>query len=289
MGFMSETENAPTPRTPSGTFVRNFWLAFAVFTIATAAMTWSVTAGPWTTDETGAGRGLVLVGSVMVWLIGLTASLSLVGFARKSMTSRKTSLLCSAMAWALALGYLSLVLVDLLPVFHGDRFLGNERNAWVSLKTLVAAEADFRANDRDENKVNDFWVGDVATLYCLKAPGTGYALKLTELSVAAADAAPKGGAKKPIEEFAEPAPKAGYWFKAIPAYVDGSGKRILHDAGDGRNGDRFAFCAFATTRAAGKKTFIVDQQYAVYWKDTNNVPVDTFPADPAKEGWTKIE
>src|SRR5688572_6757800 len=54
----------------------------------------------------------------------------------------------------------------------------NERNASTTLKTLSSAEADFRANDRDWNHVNDFWTGDVKSLYTLTSAAVrGAALK----------------------------------------------------------------------------------------------------------------
>src|SRR5438093_367005 len=45
----------------------------------------------------------------------------------------------------------------------------NERNASATLKSFASAEADFRANDRDNNRVNDFWVADVSGLYRVDA------------------------------------------------------------------------------------------------------------------------
>src|SRR6188472_3044327 len=42
-----------------------------------------------------------------------------------------------------------------------------ERNAATSLKTVMVAEHDFRANDREGNRVNDFWTGDLKGLYTL--------------------------------------------------------------------------------------------------------------------------
>ncbi len=87
----------------------------------------------------------------------------------------------------------------------------NERNACVSLKTLATAEADFRANDRDGNRIQDFWTGDVAELYHLGAA------KLIETSIAEADAKPlRKGAPAPV-------PCAGYYFIAMEVDEDGQG------------------------------------------------------------------
>src|SRR6185295_12735465 len=65
----------------------------------------------------------------------------------------------------------------------------NERRAIVSLKTLASAQTDFRANDRDQDGKANFWRADIAGLYAL-APGEGPAIKLIELSLAAADDRP---------------------------------------------------------------------------------------------------
>ena len=65
----------------------------------------------------------------------------------------------------------------------------NECCASDSLNTLTAAEADFRANDRDWCNVNDFWTGEVRGLYTLSpsAEGEQPGVRLIELSVAAFD------------------------------------------------------------------------------------------------------
>ena len=79
------------------------------------------------------------------------------------------------------------------------------RNASTSLKTIASAQADFRANDRDWNHVNDYWRSDLAGLYA--AEPQGHALKLIELSVAGADDRPTTN----IGKYAIKSPKAGFW------------------------------------------------------------------------------
>lgn len=71
----------------------------------------------------------------------------------------------------LAVGILVAVGSPVRPGEPGDdrdeweRF--NERCASDSLKTLTAAEADFRANDRDWCHVNDFWTSNPSGLYTM--------------------------------------------------------------------------------------------------------------------------
>src|SRR5262249_53857667 len=143
---------------------------------------------------------------------------------------------------------------------YGDGQSGNlaanERNGSTSLKTICTAEADFRANDRDWNHVNDFWTADVAGLYTCK-DSAGQSIKLIELSVALADAAPieagsAGGKIPALSGFGASQPKAGYWFRAMekdnssPAPED-----ILRTDTGGQpqmgkvhNTSRFGFCAY---------------------------------------------
>ena len=56
----------------------------------------------------------------------------------------------------------------------------NERQAMTTLHTITSAESDFRANDRDWNRANDFWVADVSGLWRVEAPKEG-AIKLIEM------------------------------------------------------------------------------------------------------------
>jgi hypothetical protein len=149
----------------------------------------------------------------------------------------------------------------------------NDRNATASLKTIATAQADFRANDRDGNQVNDFWRADIAGLYALKAGGT--AIKLIELSVAAADDRPVTD----ITSFAQRSPKAGYWYRAL-RYKDETEKL---------DPNRYAACSFPASDHAGKYLFLVTQENTIYRKIFEGTPPDFCPDDPLKEGWEKLD
>src|SRR6187200_2751190 len=96
-----------------------------------------------------------------------------------------------------------------IPGLLSSQRASNERSASTSLKTLSSAEADFRANDRDWNHVNDFWTGDVSGLYYVKPVGGGPELRLIEESVANADA-------KPLSALPQgTVPIGGYLFQAL--------------------------------------------------------------------------
>jgi hypothetical protein len=173
----------------------------------------------------------------------------------------------------------------------------NERNASASLKTLASAEADFRGNDRDNNKVNDFWTGDVSGLYTVTPAGSSDSIKLIELSVAAADAAPLNDGAE-LAKVAPRSPKAGYWFQAMSHYTE-DGKRETYaqdtkgEKGKGRvyHTRRFAFCAFPSEYGiSGTRTFILDEQNTIWWMDTGGEPVLELPSeDDLARDWKRLD
>lgn len=175
----------------------------------------------------------------------------------------------------------------------------NERNASTTLKTFASAQADFRANDRDGNRVNDFWSADVSGLYRIDRGG---AIKLIERSAASADARPvvplgkegtlPGAKDLDATKFVSLGPsssKAGYSFTVIKKYQDRDGTSKKYDMGNGRNYARFGICAYpAEYPKNGTRTFIINEENTVFWKDTKGKPPQVFPLDPRKEGWKKL-
>lgn len=154
----------------------------------------------------------------------------------------------------------------------------SERNASASLKTLATAEADFRSNDRDGNGKADFWRSDVAGLYATMPKGGGEAdaIKLIELSIAAADDRPVSD----IAKYLRRGPKAGYWYRAI-RHVD----ELTLDP------KRFAFCAFPDTASAGRWTFIIDEGNRVYKADLGHARgIEVFPdAEELLRDWGLLD
>ena len=140
------------------------------------------------------------------------------------------------------------------PALHEDWMRGNEWSASAALKTLATAEANFRSNDRDGNKVNDYWTADVTGLWHVK--------QLIEREVAEADAAPL---KALVDE---PVPYHGYYFVALERdlYVAGAYPGNEYYKGDTDNSGlkvhnprRFGFCAYPahdgwTGRWTGSRT-----------------------------------
>lgn len=168
---------------------------------------------------------------------------------------------------------------------------GNERNASAHLKVFASAEADFRANDRDGNRVNDFWTADVSGLYRMPV---GDPSKLIEKSAAEADAEPAADVGPLLVDF--PVPKGGYLFRVMradrsqdpaEAYrqdTDQSGQKW-------RNISRFGFCAFpAEYGVSGRSTFILNEGNTVFKRDTGGEPVLEWPSDKElSDGWQLLD
>ncbi len=115
------------------------------------------------------------------------------------------------------------------------------------MKTIATAQSDFRANDRDWNHANDYWRADIAGLYAFEREGV--AIKLIELSVAAADDRPT----IPMDRHAIRSPKAAFWYRALP-YAD-----------EPQPGpDRFAACCFPEVLREGQLgTYLIGEENVV--------------------------
>ncbi|HVR84240.1 MAG TPA: hypothetical protein VMU54_08015 [Planctomycetota bacterium] len=165
-----------------------------------------------------------------------------------------------------------------IPGLLSSERASNERNASTSLKKLTSAEADFRANDRDGNHVNDFWTGDVSGLYYVKPVGGGSELRLIELDQANADAQPLF----PLTPSRQPL--KGYWFTALERDdsvpgpgglykldTDKSGRKVHHES-------MFGFCAYPAHRSDGTFIFTVNENNTIF-REARVDPRTAFPDD----------
>jgi len=193
--------------------------------------------------------------------------------------------------WVIGIGLLLLVLAVGVVVpafdirfdcrscwlFQRHRHGYTERNPSTSLKTITSAQADFRANDRDGDGVNQFWRADIAGLYAL-APSGGPAIRLIEGSVALADARPLFD----LTREGKRAPKAGYWYRAIRHTDEQTLDAAL----------RFAAVAYpADYPKSGKYTFIVDENNTIYRCDLGHGRgIEVYPAeDELRAKWAKLD
>ena len=179
------------------------------------------------------------------------------------------------------------------------RLIANERAATTSLKTLTTAEANFRANDRDNNRVNDFWTADVSGLHRIDANGP---IKLIDQELALADARPSvapdiagllpGVAKEHSSKFValgKRTPKAGYWFISMVKIQEEKGSPVKYDQGNGRNTSAFGFCAYPAEHGkTGRFTYIVNEDNVVWRLDAGGKAVEEFPANPERAGWSRV-
>ena len=106
-----------------------------------------------------------------------------------------------------------------------------------SLRTITSAQADFRANDRDGNGVNDFWTGDVQGLYAIVPKGGAQPIQLIERSVALADGNPLKGVYAPLTDPAQP---LGAWFNVL---IDDRSENPAERYGM-RNTSKFGYIAY---------------------------------------------
>lgn len=183
---------------------------------------------------------------------------------------------------ACALALLGLALAIFLPGLFTSTRSSSESSAAIQLKVLRDALVEFRHNDRDGNKIADYWVGDIAGLCFMKGPD-GKPLHLIDEALAGADAAPL--------DPRTPASKFRYLFAVIPHRADGS----PFDRGGHRNPDEFALCAYPDkeTNQSSKFIFIVDQHGRVLRtpiKVGEGRRILRWPSDrEIRENWQKVD
>lgn len=160
-----------------------------------------------------------------------------------------------------------------------------ERGASASMKSVTVAEADFRANDRDGNKLNDFWTGDVKSLYTLtnaSVPGNAGGtvdppIRLVELTVAGADTDGStlnaGGENMSVTQFGVFSQKAGYWYAALTLDNSISGTTectYKQDTGGTptmgsvHNMSKYGFLAYPDSQTFGRFVYIVNESNTIY-------------------------
>ena len=189
----------------------------------------------------------------------------------------------------IVIAIIAIIAAIAIPGLLSSQRASNERNASTSLKTLTSAEADFRANDRDWNHVNDFWTADVKGLYTMTSAaiiGNGNSttdpiIKLIELSVASADADGatfSNSENASLTSFAVSSAKAGYWYQALVTddaftgtaeatyKLDTTGTPTM---GSCHNTSKFGFLAFPDSQSAGKYVFVVNENNTIFRSATS--------------------
>jgi RNA polymerase sigma factor (sigma-70 family) len=166
-----------------------------------------------------------------------------------------------------------------VPPPSEDPLSPHEREASANLKMLSTAEADFRANDRDENKIHDFWTGDVSGLYLFeRGPEGRMLLQMIPYEVARADAAPlvRATERGPLTPRRS---HAGYWYKMLP----------VASSRDNRSLREFAIAAYpAEYGDSGRRTFVINENNNVYWKDLKGGAPGAWPSEEELRTWKDV-
>ena len=147
------------------------------------------------------------------------------------------------------------------------------------------------------NKIQDFWMGDVAGLYGLCPLDTNEMIKLVEVSVAGADhnaidksaappaATPLTGMLAGQTFYATRAPKAGYWYRALTTDAEGIPYATAAGTGVGLTGayfntSRFGIESYPDSRSTGRNVFIVSEGNTIFKRGIINsyvVPASNQP------------
>jgi hypothetical protein len=180
------------------------------------------------------------------------------------------------------------------------RIASNERWATATLARIHSTQELFRAADLDDDGKANYWVGDISALYRLR--GKGVDSMYIAVETARADARPsvpldREGAPStsPTLRFVRAGtaqPSQGYLYEALAAYDVPGGEPARYDTGEGRNPSKYGVCAYpAVYGTSGTMTFIRSEAAKpnAWKKDTAGRPPVSFPADPARAGWTAVE
>lgn len=155
----------------------------------------------------------------------------------------------------------------------------NETSAITSLRTIISAEATWFQQDPDGNGIKDYWTYDVSCLHRMFRADNTTKLAFIAIDHAQADVntaeAGDFGESPLIEDWIDipSGPKSGYYFQAME--LDETGEPYnQEEVGETKikaaNKTKFGFVAYpAEYGKTGRRTFIVNEQGAVYAIDIN--------------------
>lgn len=179
----------------------------------------------------------------------------------------------------IVIAIIAIIAAIAIPGLLQSQRAANERNASASLKTLATAEVDFRSNDRDGNKVTDFWTYDVAGLYMLRVGGaTVPMLKLIDSSIAGADTRNEPAVTVSITasgiDYRTQAadrppvnPKSGYWYYALVNDQSDNTtepyKANTDTGGPYHHSTKFGFATMPDSFSAGRSLFMINESATI--------------------------
>jgi prepilin-type N-terminal cleavage/methylation domain-containing protein len=184
-----------------------------------------------------------------------------------------------------------------IPGLLAAQRAANERAAAASAKCIATAQADFRSNDRNNDRAQNFWTGDIYGLFAL-CPSTNGAnvpagadiapermIKLIEPALASADGNVSGntpGEETVANAVGSLAPKSSYIVRAFGTYAQGAGTSPYGVAGGiaawgaNYNFGKFAVMAFPASYGSGHQIFIMDETLTMFRADPGNAYTSTF-------------
>ena len=171
--------------------------------------------------------------------------------------------------WGVGVPVVLTVVFAVIQGLRENELRNNERKASAALKMLATAQADFRANDSDGNKVQDYWTADVVGLW--------RSVRMVPRGIAEADAFPLKGLVD------NPKPYHGYYFRVLKGDLhfdltynqdtDGSGREV-------HNSSRFGFCAYPVEfGSTGRWTFIINENNTIFKFQQEGEPFKDWPTD----------
>jgi type II secretory pathway pseudopilin PulG len=203
--------------------------------------------------------------------------------------SKKSSwpiiLIVGAIGCFLIVPVIAIIAAIAIPGLLAAQRASNERNASACLRVLSTAQSDFRSNDRDGDRVMNYWVRDVWGLYALVPSTNGTdpgdpariaeMIKLVDPSLAAADASGKEHCRGavPIERAGLMwQPKATYVFRVFESYETSGAPADYASAdagaikayGPAYSLTKYGLAAVPTQAAGGRRIFIVNEDYSLY-------------------------
>jgi prepilin-type N-terminal cleavage/methylation domain-containing protein len=202
----------------------------------------------------------------------------------------------------IVIAIIAIIAAIAIPSLLRSQKSANERSASASLRKIVDFEALWRSQDPDGNTVNDYWTGDVCTLYSALR-GTLRKGTMDDMPLARADTAALGD-NMPISDAGVTSgnqpdntgqiPKSGYFYQVMTLMEDGVTSYQVDTSGQGYsyyNLNDFAFCSYPENYGtSGDNTFIVNVQGTVWSMDNGGVVVTQWPAaDPSTVGWRAVE
>jgi prepilin-type N-terminal cleavage/methylation domain-containing protein len=186
----------------------------------------------------------------------------------------------------IVIAIIAIIAAIAIPGLLQSQRAANERSASTSLKTITSAQADFRANDRDGNRVNDFWTANVAGLYTVTScavagvgslTSTDPSVKLIELSLAAADAVSDatltaGGENVSVTTYSVVSAKAGYWYQALVSDASAAAPEDDYTIDTGgliamgavHNASKYGMGAWPDSTGAGKFAYLVNENNTIF-------------------------